>query len=94
MHAIAKEPILCNLSIENNTINQVLSFEQLGCKTTSSDLLENEVIKQAHKAAVMTGHLRYPIWRNKHLSTHCKSRIHKAKRWQDSSQSTPKELTA
>lgn len=55
---IAKEPLRCKLSIENNTIGQITSFEYLGCKITSSGFLESEVRKQALKAAAISGHLR------------------------------------
>lgn len=74
---ITKEPLRCKLVIKNKTIDQIMSFEYLGCKITSSGFLEEEVRKQANKAAAISGHLKYPIWKNKHLSTECKSRIYK-----------------
>lgn len=61
---IAKEALSCKLSMENNTIDQVMSFKYLGCKTTSSGFLVSEVRKQAHEAADMSGPLRYPICTN------------------------------
>ena len=74
---ITKEPLRYKLVIKNKTIDQIMSFEYLGCKITSSGFLEEEVRKQANKAAAISGRLKYPIWKNKHLSTACKSRIYK-----------------
>ena len=70
---IANELLRCKLAIENN----IISFEYLGCKITSAGLLEDEARKQVNKAAAISGHLRYPIWKNKHLSIDCKSKIYK-----------------
>ena len=71
---IAKEPLRCKLAIENNIIEQIISFEYLGCKITSAGLLEDEARKQVNKAAAISGHLEYPIWKNKPPSIDCKSK--------------------
>lgn len=74
---IAKEPLRCKLAIDNNIVDQIMAFEYLGCKITSTGFLEDEVRKQTNKAAAISGHLNYPIWKNKHLSIETKSRIYK-----------------
>ena len=65
---MAKEPLRCKLAIENNIIEQILSFEYLGCKIKSAGLLENEARKQVNKADAISDYFIYTIWKNKHNS--------------------------
>ena len=76
---IAKEPLRCKLAIENNIIEQIISFEYFGCKITSAGLLEDEARKQVNKAAAISGHLKYSIWKITEVtpSIDCKSKIYK-----------------
>ncbi|XP_056633527.1 uncharacterized protein LOC130443087 [Diorhabda sublineata] len=51
---IAKEPLCCKLTIYNTTIDQIMYFEYLGCKITSTGFLEDEVRRQVNKAATVS----------------------------------------
>ena len=63
MHDHYKGASTVQIGNKNKTIDQIMSFEYLGCKITSSGFLEEEVRKQANKAAAISGHLKYPIWK-------------------------------
>lgn len=74
---ISKEPLRSKLSVDNNTIEQVMSFNYLGANTSSTRSLNEEVRTQAMKAAAISGCLRDVIWKNKHMSVEGKVRIYK-----------------
>lgn len=74
---ISKEPLRCKLSLNNKTIEQVMTFNYLGAITSSSRNLYEEVRLQANKAARLSGGLRDIIWRNKHMSIESKARIYR-----------------
>lgn len=65
---IAKVLLCCKLMVKNTCTEQVMRFEYLVCRITSS-------------GTVVGGHPRQPIWNNKHISLSCKSRIHKTCMW-------------
>lgn len=52
---IAKEPLRSKLVIENITIDQLMSFEYLGRKITSTGFLEDEVRRQTNKHSANFG---------------------------------------
>lgn len=74
---ISREPLRCKLAVYGEPIEQVMQFNYLGARITSSKDLTAEVRAQANKAARISGCLRQVIWRNKHLSVRGKVRIYK-----------------
>lgn len=75
---ISKEPTRCKLVVDNNPVEQVMSFDYLGVNISSYGSLHKEVVQQTNKAAVVSGCLRDVIWRNKEMSTNSKVRIYKS----------------
>jgi hypothetical protein len=59
----SKDLLRCKLAVDNTTIGQVTSFNYLG-----SGSYNEEVRQEANTAAVISGHLKQTIWKNKHLS--------------------------
>ena len=74
---ISKQPLRCKLAVYGKPIEQVMEFDYLGVKITSSKDLTSEVTNQANKAARIAGCLRDVIWRNKHMNIRSKVRIYK-----------------
>ncbi|KAI4501059.1 hypothetical protein M0802_003862 [Mischocyttarus mexicanus] len=54
-----------------------MKFRYLGVDITSSKNIIEEVRAQTRKTAMVSSCLRDIIWRNKYMSTNCKSRIYK-----------------
>ena len=75
---ISKEPLKCNLQVNNMNVEQVTSFNYLGIQITSSKDLTTEVRHQATKASRISGCLNETIWSNKYLQTEAKVRIYKS----------------
>ena len=63
---ISKEPLKCNLQVNNINVEQVTSFNYLGVQITSSKDLTTEVRHQAIKAPRISGCLNETIWSNKY----------------------------
>ena len=74
---ISKEPIRCKLALNDQPIEQVMSFEYLGIIASSSRNTYDEVKTQVNKAARVSGCLHHTIWKNKHMSITSKARIYR-----------------
>ncbi|XP_050457558.1 uncharacterized protein LOC126854663 [Cataglyphis hispanica] len=74
---IAKEPIRCKLTINDEIIEQVMSFKYLGVEISSNQDRKKEVQGQIDKAARISGYLKEIIWRNKHMKREAKVKIYK-----------------
>ena len=61
---ISKEPLKCNLQVNNMNVEQVTSFNYLGVQIKSSKDLTTEVRHQAIKASRISGCLKETIWSN------------------------------
>lgn len=68
---IAKDPTKCKLMVDDQIIEQIMSF--LGMETSSE-----ETKRQANKTARIAGCLRDIIWRNKYMSAKSKIQIYEA----------------
>ncbi|XP_050447499.1 uncharacterized protein LOC126849579 [Cataglyphis hispanica] len=74
---IAKEPIRCKLAVNDEIIEQVMSFKYLGVEISSNQDRKKEVQGQIDKAARISGCLKEIIWRNKHMKREAKVKIYK-----------------
>ncbi|XP_055378969.1 uncharacterized protein LOC129610426 [Condylostylus longicornis] len=74
---IAKEPIRCKLSSEDQSIEQVMSFKYLGVEITSHRDNNKETQVQTAKASAISGYLRDVIWKNKYMLIENKVRVYK-----------------
>ena len=74
---ISKEPLKCNLQVNNMNVEQVTSFNYLGVHITSSKDLTMEVRHQAIKVSRISGCLNETMWSNKYLRNEAKVRIYK-----------------
>ncbi|XP_050459519.1 uncharacterized protein LOC126855693 [Cataglyphis hispanica] len=74
---IAKKPIRCKLAVNDEIIEQVLSFKYLGVEIFSNQDRKKEVQGQIDKAARISGCLKEIIWRNKHMKREAKVKIYK-----------------
>ena len=74
---ISKKPIRCKLALNDQPIEQVMSFEYLGIIASSSRNTYDEVKTQVNKAARVSGCLHHTIWKNKHMSITSKARIYR-----------------
>jgi hypothetical protein len=75
---VSKEPLRCELQIYNNTIEQVLSFNNFSIQITSFKDLHAEVRHQAIRASKISRCLNETIWSNKHLRNKTKVCIYKS----------------
>ena len=62
---ISKEPIRCKLALNDQPIEQVMSFEYLG------------IIASNSRNTYVSGCLHHTIWKNKHMSITSKARIYR-----------------
>lgn len=62
---VAKNPIRCKLTINDQMIEQVMSFKYLGIEITYCQDRKTEVVHQTMKAARIAGCLRELVWNNK-----------------------------
>lgn len=69
----AREPIGCKLVIDNSPIEQVMTFDYLGCKFSRKGNLTNDAKRNINKVAVISG-----VWKSRTISIECKARIYKA----------------
>ncbi|XP_044766305.1 uncharacterized protein LOC123322425 [Coccinella septempunctata] len=74
---ISKEPIRFKLALNDQPIEQVMSFEYLGIIASSSRNTYDEVKAQVNKAARVSGCLHSTIWKNKCMSITSKARIYR-----------------
>ena len=72
---IRKEPIQCKMALNDQPIEQVMSFEYLGIIAASSRNTYDKVKTQVNKAA--SGCLHDSIWENKHMSITSKAKIYR-----------------
>lgn len=71
-------PIRCKLQVDDNIIEQILTFNYLGVTIASYGDLHGEVSQQAQKATRVSGCLNQVIWKNKYLNIETKARIYKS----------------
>jgi hypothetical protein len=65
--SVGKDPLSCELEIQGNKIEQVITFKYLGTETTSNGALQSQVLVQheAHKPGRFYRLLKDSIWWNK-----------------------------
>jgi hypothetical protein len=73
----SRQPVQCNLVIDNDTIEQVTRFKYLGVEVSSCSDLYEEVKSQANKASAVAGCLKATVWRNKDMLKESKVKIYK-----------------
>ncbi|XP_045480918.1 uncharacterized protein LOC123685306 [Harmonia axyridis] len=69
---------ICKLVVDDQTIQQEMTFKYLGIELCGFGDVESEVRQQVNKAMRTAGCLNDTIWNNKHLRTETKARIYKA----------------
>jgi len=74
---VAKEPIRCKLAIDNEIVEQVMSFRYLGAEITADQNRIHEVKEQVNKASRIAGYLRNFVWKNNYMNRETKIRIYK-----------------
>lgn len=74
---VAKNPVRCKLIVNDQAIEQVMTFTYLGVEISSSQDRKTEVLQQSKKAARMAGCLRDLVWNNKYMKREGKVRIYK-----------------
>ena len=73
----SKKSLRCKFEIDDRVVEQVMEFNYLGVKITSSGNLVKGIKTQAQKAARVAGCLNHLVWRNKHMRKETKSKIYK-----------------
>lgn len=74
----SKYPLRCKLVVDDQIIQQEMTFKYLGIELCGFGDVESEVRQQVNKALRTAGCLNDTIWNNKHLRTETKARIYKA----------------
>jgi len=73
---VAKEPRRCKLTVNDEIVEQVISFRYLGAEITAHQDRRSEVKKKIDKASRIAGCLKDIIWKN--LKIEAKTRIYKS----------------
>ncbi|XP_056647933.1 uncharacterized protein LOC130452580 [Diorhabda sublineata] len=74
---IAKDPLRCKLVVEDNPIEQVMQFRNLGTDISSTPDPVKDPRSQINKASALSGYLRDIVWSNPYMRKDSKIRIYK-----------------
>jgi len=75
---VAKEPRRCKLAVNDEIVEQVMSFRYFGVEITAHQHRGSEVKNQIDKASRIAGCLKNIIWKNQFLKIEAKTRIYKS----------------